>query len=331
MPDNDAPGWLEILAEPFAALILGQRGGGKTALGHRLLEVFAKGRDREAYILGFPEHLRDRLPDWIEVLPADTGMEEWPENSVVLIHEAHMLIHARRSQNSANVELDELVTISRHKDSDIIFETQQSQRLDKNAVTAADAIIFREPALMQADFERGGMKKIVNEADSYFDQFVETVETDDYTFRDRTLEVKKHAYIHSGRFIGGYPHEIGLAAHWNEDISKAYADVAPETAEGGSDEDDGLSDDEQVALDAVAAWEEDNRPVEFKHKGANHKIVPVERAWTELQALHSKGLLKITYDSSNNPNEYRLTDDGWEESNVDEPAADELSNEADQN
>lgn len=328
---SDAPDWLDILVEPFTALILGQRGGGKTALGHLLLEVFGENTDRDAYILGFPEHLRDELPEWIDVLPPETGMEQWPEESVVLIHEAHMLVHARRSQNAENVELDELVTISRHKDSDIIFETQQSQRLDKNAVTAADAIIFREPALMQSDFERGGMKKIVNAADDYFEQFVEEVEEDDYTFRQKTDAVKKHAYVHSGRFIGGYPHEIDLADHWSESISKAYAEVSPETAEGGDGGDDGLSEDEQATLDSVATWEDENRPIDFKHKGANHEDVPVVRAWTELQSLHSQGYLKKTYDSSNNPNEYRLTDDGWEQANIDEPAADELSDSADEN
>jgi hypothetical protein len=323
---SDAPDWEDILVEPFVGLILGQRGGGKTALGHQLLEVFGEGRDRDAYILGFPDHLRDELPEWIEVLPPSTGRENWPENSVVLIHEAHQLLHARRSMDGANIEIDELVTVSRHRDSDIIFETQQSQRLDRNAVTSVDAIIFREPALMQADFERSGMKKIVRAADDYFEQFVDTVESDDYTFREKSDEAKKHAYVHSGRFVGGYPHEIGLADHWSEDISKAYAEVSD--ADTGAA---GLGEDKQVALDAVAAWEAENRPLDYDHKGANHNDVPIERAWTELQAVHSKGYLKKTYDSNNNPNEYRLTDDGWEETNVDEPDADELSSKAREN
>ena len=53
---DDAPRWGDILQEPFVGLILGQRGSGKTALGHRLLEVFGHpdNSDRDAYILGFP-------------------------------------------------------------------------------------------------------------------------------------------------------------------------------------------------------------------------------------------------------------------------------------
>jgi len=310
----DAPDWTDICVEPFAALILGQRGGGKTALGHRLLEVFGENEERDAYILGFPEHLRDRLPEWIEVLPPTTGMDEWPENSVVLIHEAHMLIHARRSQDGANVELDELVTISRHKDSDIIFETQQSQRLDRNAVTSVDAVIFREPALMQADFERSGMKKIVRKADDYFEQFVETVDTGDYVYREQSLAVKKHAYVHSGRFIGGYPHEIGLADHWSEDISKAYAEVSPESAEGGSG-DSGIDEETQEMIDAIATFEADNRPFEYGFKGAEARELGFHGS--KMASLIREGYARNVDSSNNSPNAYRLTDEGWEVSNVD--------------
>jgi len=225
--------------------------------------------------------------------------------------------------DGANIEIDELVTVSRHRDSDIIFETQQSQRLDRNSVTAVDAIIFREPALMQADFERKQLRPIVKEAEKTFEQYTETIEENGYTFRRKSDEVKKHAYIHSGRFIGEYPYEIGLADHWSEDISKAYSEVLEQQTA-----DTGLNEDDQTALDAVAAWETDERPLKFEHKGANHKQVPLQHAWNQLQALHAEGLLKITYSSSNKPNEYRVTEEGWEESNIDEPDAPELAEEA---
>ena len=309
------PEWEDILVEPFVALILGQRGSGKTALGHRLMEVFGEDTDRQAYILGFPEHLEDELPDWIEVLPPDTGRDEWPEDSLVLIHEAHQLLHARRSQNSENLEIDELVTISRHRNSCIVFETQQSQRLDRNSVTAGDAIIFREPALLQAEFERSAMKKIVRDAEEMFEQYTETIEADDgsYTFREKSDEVKKHAYIHSDRFIGEYPHEIALAAHYNEDISKAYSEVS----EGGGS---GRDDDEITALNAVASWEVENRPLAHQIKGAEHDDVPLAQPWRQLKALMADGLVEKPYES-NSKTYYRLTEKGWDEADIPEPEA----------
>ena len=308
------PTWEDILVEPFVGLILGQRGSGKTALGHELLERFGKDTDRDAYILGFPEHLRDQLPDWIEVLPPTTGREDWPADSVVLIHEAHQLLHARRSMDGANIEIDELVTVSRHRDSDIIFETQQSQRLDRNSVTAVDAIIFREPALMQADFERKQLRPIVKDAEEMFEQYTETIEEDGYTFREKSDEVKKHAYIHSGRFIGEYPHEITLADHWSEDISKAYSEVSEVTqADSGRDE------KTQKALNELAEWENDNRPLPYEHMGASHDDFTHPQPWHSLRKLMGEELVKKTHDT-NSRTYYRLTEDGWDEADVDETA-----------
>ena len=81
----------------------------------------------------------------------------------------------------------------------------------------------------------------------------------------------------------------------------------------------------------MAAWEDETRPIKWSHKGANHKEVPIQHAWNELQALHSHGLLKLTHESSNNPNEYRLTDEGWDESNIDVPDTPELTEDAREN
>ena len=308
-PGTSPPNWEDILVEPFVALILGQRGSGKTALGHRLLEVFGEDTDRQAYILGFPEHLEDELPDWIEVLPPDTGRDDWPEDSLVLIHEAHQLLHARRSQDSENLEIDELVTISRHRNSCIVFETQQSQRLDRNSVTSVDAIIFREPALLQADFERSAMKKIVRKAEDVFEQYTETVETDDYTWREKSDAVKKHAYVHSDRFIGEYPYEIDLADHYNEDISKAYAETREADGESG-----GLDSDTQEMVDALAAHEAAERPFEYGFRGAAADDLGFHPS--KVATLKRKGLAHNVESSNNQPNAYRLTDDGWEASNL---------------
>lgn len=314
MSEGEHPRWEDILVEPFVALILGQRGSGKTALGHRLLELYGEDTDRQAYILGFPQHLEDQLPEWIDVLSPDIEREEWPEDSVVLVHEAHQLLHARRSQDSANIEIDELVTVSRHRNSVVIFETQQSQRLDRNSVTSVDAVIFREPALLQADFERKAMRKIVKEAEEVFEQYAETVEEDGYTWREKSPEVVKHAYVHSDRFIGEYPYEIQLADHYSDDISKAYSEAGQG---GGSSRDD----DETKAMNALAGWEAENRPLAHSIKGAEHDDIPLAQPWRQLKSLMADGLVEKPYDS-NSKTYYRLTQKGWDEVDFPEPETD---------
>ena len=238
--------WHEILTEPFVALELGARGEGKTALGHRLLEVFGT-NGRDAYIMGFPDHKADLLPDYIDPLNPETTMDQWPEDSIVLIHEAHHLLHARRSMDTKNLEIDFLITVSRHKNSDIIYDTQMSHRLDKNAVAAVDAILVRWPALMQEDFERRQVRPIISDARDALSKYVDVHDDDDFTFVDRREDddnvdlLKKHVYVHADQFRGEYPHEVVLPDHWSEDISKAY---------GGMDE---SQPRDSKTLDAIRA------------------------------------------------------------------------------
>lgn len=233
---DTAPTWADIIDEPSVMLIIGTRGGGKTALSHRLLEEF-EGDDRDPYIIGFPEEKEDLLPDQVELLPEDVGMYEWPEDSVVLLHESQMFLHARESMQQENLTIDKLVTISRHKNSDIIFETQMSNRLDRNAAAAVDAVICREPGLMQADFERKQIRSIIKKAVDVFDQYRDVDDSNDYRYvepmtdEDGVELVKKHAYVHSDRFIGEYPHEISLPDHWSEEISKAYSGIDESAAD----------------------------------------------------------------------------------------------------
>jgi len=231
--------WFTIFDEPFVVLILGERGGGKTALGHLLLELFSdQGRRKPAYIIGFPMHKRHLLPDWI------TPLDEFyfPDNSVVLLHEAHFYLHARRSMEAGHLAIDKLLTISRHKNVDIIVETQQSFRLDRNIVAEVDGIIFRVPELMQEKFERPEVRWITKMAKEAFRPFVKeaVVKKDGKIvgkYREILPEAKKHAFIYSKKFVGMYPHEIPLPSYWNEEISRAYGELKEDRIEEAKQED----------------------------------------------------------------------------------------------
>lgn len=325
---DSAPDWRDIMPEPFVTLIIGKRGGGKTATGHRLMEVFGgRDTDRDAYIMGYPEDEAEELPDWIDTLPATVGLDMWPEDSVVLVHEAHHIAHARESQQAENLSIDKLVTVSRHRNSDIIFETQQTQRLDRNFPAASDAIVVKQPALMQEEFERRQMKQIIREANDVFDQYRTVHETDDYEWVEEDDDIVKHAYVHADTFRGEYPHEIQLAEHWSEDISRAYADNDMfGDEEDGDGDDNGLSDDEEAALLQVAKWEYDNRPLKFEHQGAQYSDTGAHP--TTLSRLEQQGFLHKTYSSSNKANRYRLTDEGWDAIDADRPDAPVLAEEA---
>ena len=301
--------WKTIFPEPFVVLILGQRGGGKTALGHLLLEIFSEqGKRRKAYIVGFPAHKRHLLPDWIT--PLDDLV--FPEDSVVLLHEAHFYLHARRSMSEGNIEIDKLVTISRHKNVDIIVGTQQSFRLDRNIVAEVDGIIFRLPELMQEKFERPEVRWITQMAKKAFAPYIKEHKVVDENgkvvgvYREVSPEVVKKAFIFSKNYVGMYPHDIPLPSYWSEEISRAYGELKSQEErmlEMADDEEekkiiDAITKKPEIReiLERMVQWEEEHEGSEFYKLGFEYDEVdapPQTLVW-----LYNRGILKRVYSSN---------------------------------
>jgi hypothetical protein len=257
--DASAPTWRNILDEPFVVAILGRRGSGKTALGHRLLEEY--GLDATGvspYVMGFPNSQARLLPDDMGILDVGIPYEMWPDDSVVLITEAHHIAHARRSMSVENLELDTLITLSRQKNTSIIFDTQYARRLDVSATMGANGIIFRYPSLMAEDFERSQMRSLVREAKESLDSYITESGDGDYTYREPSDELKRHAYIVSEKFRGEYPHEIRLPTYWGEKISSAFSDWMDDSQDSSS----GSQNDVTVAdeRDSESEWESKSCP-----------------------------------------------------------------------
>lgn len=300
--------WRDILPEPFVVLILGMRGGGKTALGHYLLELFSdQGKRKPAYIIGFPMHKRHLLPAWI------TPLDElyFPDNSVVLLHEAHFYLHARRSMADQNIEIDKLITVSRHKNTDIIVETQQSFRLDRNVVAEVDALIFRVPELMQERFERPEVRWITEMAKEEFKPYIE-----EYTvtkggkvvgrYRRVKPEALKKAFIYGKNYVGMYPHDISLPSYWSDEISRAYGELKEDRIEEMAKDDPLVAllmkDKRYLNILKKALKVETDGDIEF-----GWEAYKVGATGAELMKLRRMGVVEIVY-KSNRHTEYRLVD-----------------------
>jgi len=293
--------WFKIFEEPFVVLILGQRGGGKTALGHLLLEIFSEqGKRRKACIYGFPLDKRNVLPEWIECLDDPI----FPQDSVVLLHEAHFYLHARQSMESGHIDIDKLITVSRHKNADIIVETQQSFRLDRNIVAEVDGIIFRVPELMQEKFERTEMRWLVNEAKKAFKKFIKEYKVNGAIYREISPEAKKHAWIYSKKFIGMYPHEIPLPSYWSEDISRAYGEVKEDRIEEMKEKDPliALLIEKPEYIDIL------KKAIELEESGVSDwKAYQVSATGREMRTLLNMKIVEITY-KTNKKTWYRIKD-----------------------
>jgi archaellum biogenesis ATPase FlaH len=139
-------------------LITGKRGSGKTALGFKFLDVIAG--KRNAFYLG-----EGKLPSFIKKV---SDVKDVKNDSVLLVDEAAISYSSRNSMKKANKVLSEIMVIARHKNLSLIIITQNSAMIDLNVVRLTDTIIFKEPSLLQARFERKSIKDLFEKADKEF-------------------------------------------------------------------------------------------------------------------------------------------------------------------
>ena len=135
-------------------LIIGRRGGGKTALGMKFVEV-GKILNKRSYVIGFEN---SKVPKWVKKA---NDLEEVPNNSLVLVDEAGISFSARDSMKKGNKEMANLLAIARHKNLSLIFITQNSAMLDLNVLRLADVLLFKEPSLLVqvSQFHLSGMTR----------------------------------------------------------------------------------------------------------------------------------------------------------------------------
>jgi len=155
--------WRKRIIHPSVILILGKRGSGKSALAYYLLELFRYGP--KPYVVGIPQSKQHLLPEWVGVAPS---LEEVPFGAIVIVDEAYLLYHARGSTTQESKDMAKLINLSRQKEQTIIFVSQESRSIDKNIASAANVIIFKEPGILQSEFERPELNHVAKKASEAF-------------------------------------------------------------------------------------------------------------------------------------------------------------------
>jgi len=196
--------WLRIILLPSVLIIPGKRGSGKSGLGYRLLEIFRY--ILNPYVLGIPTQAQKLLPDWIGIA---RNINEIPPFSMVLLDEAYLRYHSRDSLSTQNKEMSKLVNLSRQRNLTIIFITPETSQLDKNIISQANVIIFKEPAMLQLKFDRKELNEIAEQAKM--------------AFNDLSGDKRKWSYVYSEDtdFMGLV--ENSLPTFWSTELSHAFA------------------------------------------------------------------------------------------------------------
>ncbi|MFH1310775.1 MAG: hypothetical protein ABIH65_00010 [Nanoarchaeota archaeon] len=199
--EGDYKNWFEktIKSDSQIGIILGARGSGKTALGVKLIEnIYARYRKR-CFAIGFNPN---EFPSWIKVV---SNISELSNDSWVLIDEGGVLFNSRSSMSNANKMLSQMILVSRHKNINILFISQNSSNLEVNILRQADFLVLKPSSLLQKEFERKIIQKIYSEAQDKFKKY---------------NNEKGLSYLYSGEFRGFISNP--LPSFWKEEISKSF-------------------------------------------------------------------------------------------------------------
>lgn len=196
-------------------LIMGSKGSGKSALAHDTAErLHTKGNIPA--VLHLPtlpkpkqQSIQSLLPTWMKVV---TSTEQWPKGGTVIYDEASQSAHARRTQSSDAVELDNLMGISRQRGQLILFVSHHSHKLDVNVVRDCDRVIWKRPTYAHWLFERDELTDFVLKALDFFQAMKESQALKScmmMDFHNLTFEEFKN----------------GLPTYWSERLSHLFEDI----------------------------------------------------------------------------------------------------------
>lgn len=155
--------WLKLLKHPSIVLVLGKRGGGKSALGYRLLEYLRY--TASPYVIGLPKEARVLLPDWVGMA---ASLEDVPGKSIIVVDEAYMPYHARAGTTVGARAMSQAVNLSRQREQTIIFVSQEARQIDKNIASSANVVIFKDLGLLQLKFDRRELNDLAIRAKEAF-------------------------------------------------------------------------------------------------------------------------------------------------------------------
>ncbi len=235
--------WKTEIVHPSVVLILGKRGSGKSALGYRLLELLRYMAD--IYVVGFPEQARSLLPEWIGIVPS---LEELPNKCIALVDEAYLSYNSRGSMTAKSKAMSQALNLSRQKEQTIIFITQDAGHIDKNIVSSANALVFKELGMLQIEFDRPQLNKLSTQAK----QALDSVQGNKQRW--------SFVYAPDNDFLGLMENE--LPSFWKPRLSRVFAA--------------GLASPTKRAPKSLTSRDRQKRALELRAQGASYGVIARE-------------------------------------------------------
>jgi hypothetical protein len=206
-----------ILSHPSISIIIGMRGGGKTALGMILCEYVHDTTEIPVYILNFPKEKQNLLPEWFHY---EDDIRNVPKNAFILMDEAATKYHAVKWHMSYKLFMQKVLGVSRQRDQSIIFITHHTRKFAVNLLAEADNLFCKEPSMFHVKFERPEMRMLLREVEESYGNVSEE-------------HRKAYTYMFSKKYVGMII--ARLPTFWSDDLSEAWKDTIVEDPEEEND------------------------------------------------------------------------------------------------
>lgn len=203
---------LRVVPFPGVVLIMGDRGAGKTATACAIMDAFHKSRYQLGGAVKLPGRLpkgkRNLFPPWIDMV---YDLKDLPHRSVCLVDEVSQVAHARRTQCNENLDMDNLLSISRQREQLILLASHHSRKIDINSVHGSSLILWKRPTYADTLWERNELQRYSLRAVDFF----EGLKSD----KDRL----RTSYIMDLKRMQFYSMTNSLVPWWNEGISGVFS------------------------------------------------------------------------------------------------------------
>ena len=102
-----------------------------------------------------------------------------------------------------SVDIDQIISMSRHRKATLIYTTQETFRVDKNIIGDMDMLTIKKPSIFGAKFERQQLKNIMEDVREKYEKEIEA----------KGKDSRKYNYIMSDAYEG-FVGPQGLPSYW---------------------------------------------------------------------------------------------------------------------
>lgn len=156
------------IPRPSVIIITGRRGSGKDVTACALAEEIHKQTDKPVYSNYDPEQFSQLPKYWKLRRNPDFTAKEYC-GTIQLVSDAHLDYFSRDWQSDLAGTLVKVVSISRHRDIDIIYTTQMTSLLDRQVVSNIDVFVVKEPSLLAPRMERPEIRDLTQGSAPFFE------------------------------------------------------------------------------------------------------------------------------------------------------------------